>query len=57
MILGSILCVVAALGIVGLLIGPPPDTSAHKIQNLAFVAVILSIGLALSASRGKPTKS
>jgi hypothetical protein len=53
---GSILCIVAILGIVGLMIGPPADTTAHLVQHWAAIGVFLAIGLALSAGK-KPQSS
>ena len=49
--IGSILCLVAILRIVGLILGPKADTTAHRVQDWAFVAVLLSIGVPLSAAK------
>lgn len=51
--IGSILCLLAILRIVSLLIGPKPDATAHRVQDWAVVAVLLAIGIPLSAAKKK----
>ena len=48
--IGSILCILAILRIVSLIILPQKtDTTANRIQDWALVAVLLAIGIPLSA--------
>jgi hypothetical protein len=47
-IIGSILCIVAVLLILGNVIGQKPDTTAHKVQNYALIGVLLAVGIPLS---------
>jgi hypothetical protein len=55
--IGSILCILAILRIVSLTVLPQePDTTAHRVQDWALVAVFLTIGIALSAAK-KPEGS
>lgn len=55
--IGSILCIVAILRIVSLTILPQkPDTAAHRVQDWALVAVLLAVGISLSAAK-KPQNS
>jgi hypothetical protein len=56
--IGSILCIFAILRIVSLTILPRnPDTTAHRVQDWALVAVLLAIGVPLSAAKPKPKDS
>ena len=52
-VIGSILCIAAIGLIIGSLSGPKTSTatSEQKIQNWAAVGVLLTIGIALSASK------
>lgn len=52
-VIGSILCILAILLLVENIISPKPDTTAHKIQDWAFVGVLLAIGIALSSAKKK----
>jgi hypothetical protein len=55
--IGSILCVLAILRILSLTVLPQkPDTTEHRVQDWALVAVLLTVGVALSASK-KPQGS
>jgi hypothetical protein len=55
--IGSILCIFAILRIVSLTILPQKaDTTEHRIQDWALVAVLLAIGIPLSATK-KPQES
>lgn len=55
--IGSILCILAVLRIVSLTALPQnADTASHQVQDWAFVAVLLAIGVALSAGK-KPQGS
>jgi len=51
--IGSILCILAVLRIVTLIAGPAADTTAHRIQDWALVAVMLAIGIPLSLAKTK----
>ena len=52
--IGSILCILAVLLILGTLVGQnKADTKAQKIQNWAAIGVLLAIGIPLSSGRGK----
>ena len=51
--IGSLLCIVAAFLIVGSVIGQEPDITAHKVQNWAFIGVLLVIGIPLSSGKKK----
>jgi len=48
---GSLLCIVAIIRVFSLVIGPPADTTAHRVQDWALVAVLLAIGIPLSSGR------
>jgi len=55
--IGTILCILAILRIVSLTILPQkPDTTSNRIQDWALVAVLLTIGISLSATK-KPQDS
>ena len=55
--IGSILCILAILRIVSLTILPQKaDTTSHRVQDWALVAVLLAIGVSLSATK-KPQDS
>jgi hypothetical protein len=53
-ILGSILCIMAVLLMLGHIVDQKPETSAHKIQDWALIGVLLAIGLPLSQGKKKP---
>ena len=53
-VIGNILCVVAALLILGKLIGQKPDMEVNNIQDWAVIGVLLAIGVALSSGKKKP---
>jgi hypothetical protein len=56
--IGSILCILAILRIMSLTVLPQKaDTTAHRIQDWAMVAVLLAIGIPLSAAKKKPSDS
>ena len=55
--IGSILCLVAILRIVSLILGPKADTTAHRVQDWALVAVLLAIGVPLSSAKKTPQDS
>jgi hypothetical protein len=55
--IGSILCILAILRIMSLTVLPQkPDTTAHRVQDWALVAVLLAIGVPLSSAK-KPQDS
>ena len=53
-VIGSILCILAVLLIVGKMVPQKPDTTAHKIQDWAVIGVLLAIGIPLSTAKKKP---
>ncbi len=53
--IGSILCILAIIRILSLTVLPQkPDTTAHRVQDWALVAVLLAAGIPLSAARKPP---
>lgn len=49
--LGNVLCLLAAVRIASFFTMPSHDTQSHQIQDWAFAGVLLTVGLALSASK------
>ena len=55
--IGSILCVVAILLVIGKIIPSKPETTAHKVQDWAVIGVLLAIGIPLSQAKKKSKES
>lgn len=49
--IGSILCIVAVFLIVGSIVGQEADTTEQKIQNWAFIGLLLAVGVPLSSGK------
>jgi hypothetical protein len=53
-VVGTILCILAILRIGSLVMASKPDTITNQVQDWALVAVLLTIGMALSSAKKKP---